>query len=209
MAKAVAKAKTAETEAEDASAPKKGKGKLFLIAGLVVLLAAGGGGAWFFLKGSKAPVDETAEAKPKPKAAAIFEKLEPFVVNLADRGRYLQVAMELKVADAKIGEQIKKLLPEIRNGILLVLSGKRADEVSSAEGKLRLQLEIRHAANKALGIDFPLPPLMKAFPEGTEQDVIDQAKAEFEKASEAARAAVAKVEGMGVTDVLFTSFVIQ
>jgi flagellar FliL protein len=204
MAKAAAKAKAAE--ADEGGAPKKGKGKLFLIIGLVVLLAGGGGGAWFFLQGKKGG-EETAEAKPKP--APLFEKLEPFVVNLADRGRYLQVAMELKVSDAKIGDQIKKVLPEIRNGILLVLSGKRAEEVTGAEGKLRLQLEIRHAANKALGIDFELPPLMKTFPEGTEQSVIDQARAEFDKLSESSKASIAKVVGMGVTDVLFTSFVIQ
>ncbi|MBY0439899.1 MAG: flagellar basal body-associated FliL family protein [Burkholderiales bacterium] len=206
MAKAAAKAKTAESE--DGAAPKKGKGKLFLIIGLVVLLAGGGGGAWFFLQGKKGG-DETAEAKPKPKAPPVFEKLEPFVVNLADRGRYLQVAMELKVSDAKTGDQIKKVLPEIRNGILMVLSGKRAEEVTSADGKLRLQLEIRHAANRALGIEFELPPLMKAFPEGTEQAVIDEARAQFEKLSESAKASIAKVDGMGITDVLFTSFVIQ
>jgi flagellar protein FliL len=205
MAKAAAKAKTAEAGEGGAG---KGKGKLFLIIGLVVLLAGGGGGAWFFLQGKKAD-DATAEAQPRPKAEPMFEKLEPFVVNLADRGRYLQVVMELKVSDAKVADRIKKLLPEIRNGILLVLSGKRADEVSSAEGKLRLQLEIRHAANRSLGIDFDLPPLMAGFPEGTEQAVIDQAKAEFDKASEAAKASIAKVEHIGVTDVLFTSFVIQ
>jgi flagellar FliL protein len=206
MAKAAAKATTAE--AEDGSAPKKGKGKLFLIIGLVLLLAGGGGGAWFFLHGKKGQ-EEGVEEKAKPKAVAIFEKLEPFVVNLADRGRYLQVAIELKVADAKIADQIKKVLPEIRNGILLVLSGQRAEEVSSGEGKQRLQLEIRHAANKALGIDFVLPPLMKALPEGTEQSVIDQARVEFDKLSEAAHATLAKVDGQGVTGVLFTSFVIQ
>jgi flagellar FliL protein len=205
MAKAAAKAKTAD--ADDGGA-KKGKGKLFLIIGLVVLLAGGGGGAWFFLQGKKGD-DATAEAKPKLSAEPIFEKLEPFVVNLADRGRYLQVVMELKVSEAKIGDQIKKRLPEIRNGILLVLSGKRAEEVTSADGKLRLQLEIRHAANKSLGVEFDLPPVMKVFPEGTEQEVIDQAKAEFDKLSEAAKASIAKVDGMGVTDVLFTSFVIQ
>ncbi len=207
MAKAAAKAKTGE--ADDAEVPKKGKGKRLLIIGLVVLLAAGGGGAWFFLQGKKGHGEEAAEPKVRPKAPAVFEKLDPFVVNLADRGRYLQVAMELKVADAKIAEEVKKVLPEIRNGILMVLSGKRAEDVASAEGKLRLQLEIRQAANKSLGIDFVLPPLMKTFPEGTEQAVIDEAKASFEKASEAARASLAKVEGVGVTDVLFTSFVIQ
>jgi flagellar FliL protein len=207
MAKAAAKAKT--EEADDAEAPKKGKGKRFLIIGLIVLLAAGGGGGWFFLQGKKESGEESTEPKAKARVPAVFEKLDPFVVNLADRGRYLQVAMELKVADAKTAEQIKKVLPEIRNGILMVLSGKRAEDVSSAEGKLRLQLEIRHAANKPLGIDFLLPPLMKGLPEGTEQAVIDQAKAEFDQSSDAARASIAKVEGMGVTDVLFTSFVIQ
>lgn len=205
MAKAAAKAETAVPVDGGAS---KGKGKLFLIIGLVVLLAAAGGAGWFFLQGKQA--DETgAEAKPRPAAEPIFEKLEPFVVNLADRGRYLQVVMELKVSDTKIGEQIKKRLPEIRNGILLVLSGKRAEEVTSAEGKLRLQLEIRQAANRSLGIDFDLPPVLKGFPEGTEPEVIEQAKAEFDRLSEAARASIAKVDGTGVTDVLFTSFVIQ
>jgi flagellar FliL protein len=205
MAKAAAKAKAAEA---DEAVPKKGKGKLVLIVGLVVLLLAGAGGAWFFLQSGKTG-DASAESRPRAKSVAVFEKLDPFVVNLADRGRYLQVAMELKVADPKTAEQVKKLLPEIRNGILLVLSGKGADEVSSAEGKVWLQLEIRHAANRALGVEFDLPPMMKTFPEGTEQAVLDQAKAEFDKLAEAARTSLAKVEGLGVTDVLFTSFVIQ
>lgn len=205
MAKAAAKAKDAGGEGTE----KKGKGKLFLIIGLVVLLAGGGAGAWFFLQGKKDHGEETQVAKAKPKAAAMFEKLDPFVVNLADRGRYLQVAMELRVADAGVQEQIKKLLPEIRNGILLVLSGKRADDVTSVEGKQRLQLEIRHRANKALGFDFDLPPLMPAFPEGTDPQVIDQARADFVKLNEAAVASMAKVDGVGVIDVLFTSFVIQ
>ncbi len=206
MAKAAAKPKSSEAGGEPGG--KKGNGKLFLIIGLVLLLAGGGGGAWFFMQGKKGAEGEQ-EAKAKPKAPPLFEKLEPFVVNLSDRGRYLQVQMELRVPDAKTQEAVKKLLPQIRNGILLVLSGKRADEITSAEGKQRLQLEIRHQANKALDIVFDLPPLMKSFPEGTEQAVIDQAKAEFDKQVEAARATMVKVDGVGVTDVLFTSFVIQ
>jgi flagellar FliL protein len=205
MAKAAAKAETADPV--DGGA-RKGKGKLLLIVGLLVLLAGGGGAGWFFLQGK--PADgAAADARPRPAVEPMFERLEPFVVNLADRGRYLQVVMELKVGDAKVGEQIKKRLPEIRNGILLVLAGKRAEEVTSTEGKLRLQLEIRHAANRSLGIDFDLPPVMPSFPEGTDPGVIEQAKAAFDASSEAAKASMAKVDGIGVTDVLFTSFVIQ
>jgi flagellar FliL protein len=208
MAKAAAKPNSAEDGADPGEKKGKGKCKLLLIIGLVVLLAGGGGGAWYFMHGKKDAEGEH-EVKAKPKAPPVFEKLEPFVVNLSDRGRYLQVQMELKVADPRIQEELKKLMPQIRNGILLVLSGKRAEEITSAEGKLRLQLEIRQQANKALDIEFELPPVMKAFPEGTEQSVIDQAKAEFDKKTEEAKASLAKVDGVGVTDVLFTSFVIQ
>ncbi len=206
MAKAAAKT----TEAVAAAEPKKGKGKLLIILGAVLLLVLGGGGAayYFMLKGKPAEA-EAQEAKAKPKAPPLFERLEPFVVNLADRGRYLQVVMELRIPDTKTQAEVKKLLPEIRNGILLVLSGKRADEVSSSEGKQRLQLEIRQQANKALGIEFTLPPLPKPLPEGTDPAVIEAARAEFDKLAEAAKASLAKVDGIGVTDVLFTSFVIQ
>ena len=131
------------------------------------------------------------------------------MVNLADRGRYLQGAMELKVADAKIGDQVKKVLPEIRNGILLVLSGKRAEEVSSAEGKQRLQLEIRHAATKALRFDFELPPLMKALPEVTDQSFSAQANALFNTVSALGPATTPNVSGLLAHSIVFQSFLIH
>jgi len=206
MAKAAAKGKAGEAGGD--AGTKGSKRLLFMIVGAVLLLAAGGGGAWFFLQG-KAGDDPAQEVRAKPRVSPVFEKLDPFVVNLADRGRYLQVVMELRVADAKVQADVKKLLPEIRNGILLVLSGKRADDISSVEGKQRLQMEIRQAANRPLGIDLELPPMAASFPEGTEPSVIEQARVEADKLAEAAKASLEKADGIGVIDVLFTSFVIQ
>jgi flagellar FliL protein len=207
----MAKAKSeAEGQAGDAPAAGGGKGKRIVLIVLVLLLLGGGGGAaWFFLMRKPEVPDATAEAK-RPRLPPVFEKLEPFVVNLADRGRYLQVGIELRVVDPKVQAEVKKLVPEIRNGILLVLSGKRAEEISSAEGKMRLQLEIRQAANRALGIDLVLPPApLQAPAEGADPAEVERQRAEFDKLVEASKASLAKAEAQGVTDVLFTSFVIQ
>ena len=207
----MAKAKSeAEGQAGDAPAAGGGKGKRIVLIVLVLLLLGGGGGAaWFFLMRKPEVPDATAEAK-RPRLPPVCEKLEPFVVNLADRGRYLQVGIELRVVDPKVQAEVKKLVPEIRNGILLVLSGKRAEEISSAEGKMRLQLEIRQAANRALGIDLVLPPAPLPAPaEGADPAEVERQRAEFDKLVEASKASLAKAEAQGVTDVLFTSFVIQ
>lgn len=207
----MAKAKSeAEGQAGEAPAAGGGKGKRIVLIVLVLLLLGGGGGAaWFFLMRKPEVPDATAEAK-RPRLPPVFEKLEPFVVNLADRGRYLQVGIELRVVDPKVQAEVKKLVPEIRNGILLVLSGKRAEEISSAEGKMRLQLEIRQAANRALGIDLVLPPAPLPAPaEGADPAEVERQRAEFDKLVEASKASLAKAEAQGVTDVLFTSFVIQ
>jgi flagellar FliL protein len=207
----MAKAKAQEDgQAGDAPAAAAGKGKRLLVIALVLVLLAGGAGAgWFFLMRKPDTTEGAAEAK-RAKLPPVFEKLEPFVVNLADRGRYLQVGIELRVVDQKVQAEVKKLIPQIRNGILLVLSGKRAEEISSAEGKLRLQLEIRQAANRALGIELLLPPApLPAVPEDADPAELDKLRAEFDRLTEASKASFAKAEAQGVIDVLFTSFVIQ
>jgi len=205
----MAKAKEAAGD-QGGEASGAGKGKRMLVILLVlVLLGGGGGAAWFFLM-RKPEAAEASEAAKRPRLPPVFEKLEPFVVNLADRGRYLQVGIELRVVDAKVQAEVKKLVPEIRNGILLVLSGKRAEEISSAEGKLRLQMEIRQAANRPLGIDLVLPPAPLPAPaEGADPAEVERQRAEHDKLAEASKASLAKAEAQGVTDVLFTSFVIQ
>lgn len=175
----------AKPEGEGGGGKGKKKGLLIaIIAGVVVLLAGGGGAAWFFL--SKGKEEHAAEAeKPKPRTPPVFVTLEPFVVNLAGEVQhYLQVGIDLKVSEAGVGDQIKAHLPEIRNGVLLLLSSKNIEELGTLEGKNQLRQEIRSAVNGPLGIDGSKP--------AGDGHGGDHAQ-----------------EGEGVQEVLLTSFVIQ
>ncbi|HZP85416.1 MAG TPA: flagellar basal body-associated FliL family protein [Burkholderiales bacterium] len=197
-----------ETANEADGAVKGGSKKkvlLLVIAGLVVALGGGGGSAWFVLH-KKAGHGAEAAAKPKPHTTPIFVTLEPFVVNLAgDVQRYLQVGIDLKVAEAKIGDDIKAHLPEIRNGVLMLLSSKQVDELATAEGKNRLRQEIRSVVNKPLGFE----PNAPAAPAAAPQSASGEAHAAEKAPAEQSKPPAAEEPSEGVLDVLLTSFVIQ
>jgi flagellar FliL protein len=150
MAMAKDKGKPAAEVAE--GAPKKGKGKLLIIIiAAVVLLGGGGGAAWYFLKAKKTGGEEQVKHE-EPAKPPVFVKLEAFTVNLTADGEdhYLQTDVELKVADAKVSDNIKAHMPEIRNNILLLLSSKTAGALSSMEGKQKLSNELKEQVNKVL-----------------------------------------------------------
>jgi len=142
-----------EAEAEAPAAPKK-RGWLKIVLLLVPLLGAAGGGAWYFLHGSepaekgKAGVAKTAHAKPP-----VFVTLEPFTVNLQHDDaspQYLQVGLTLKVGDEPAAETIKLHMPEIRNRVLLLLSGKSAADISSVKGKESLSADLAREIGKSV-----------------------------------------------------------
>ena len=161
-----------------AAPPAAGKKKslLLIIVIVVVVLVAGGGAAAWFLLGHQKPAasahdkedkgDEHAEEEDeKSKKPPVFVTLEPFTVNLVSEGsdRYLQVGIDVKVSNAAVGDKIKVYLPDIRNGVLLLLTSKKVEEISTIEGKNRLREEIRDLMNKSMGYarggdDRPAPP---------------------------------------------------
>ncbi|MFN3397469.1 MAG: flagellar basal body-associated protein FliL [Sulfurimicrobium sp.] len=144
------KAKPAAEAAE--AAPRKGKGKrLIIIVAAVVLLGGGGGAAWYFLQGKKAG-SEAQVKHEDPAKPPVFVKLDAFTVNLTADGEdhYLQTDIELKVSDAKVSDQVKEHMPEIRNNVLLLLSSKTAGALSTMEGKQKLSDEIKEQVNKVL-----------------------------------------------------------
>jgi len=150
-------AKHSEPSTDAASSAKPKKSPLMLIGVAVLALAIGGGAAWFFM-GHKSDTAAPAEAKPKHIKAPVFVTLEPFVVNLAgDVQHYLQVGIDLRIVDDHVNDQIKLHLPEIRNAVLLLLSSKTVEDLSSMEQKNRLRDELREAFNRPLGIATPAP----------------------------------------------------
>jgi flagellar FliL protein len=144
--KAVQKAPT--KGAPDASelsggASQRSSNKLVIILiALLVAVIAGGGAAWYFM-GQKAGANGTKvkEAVKPP----VFMTIDPFTVNLQPDGigeQYLQVAFSVQVADQKEADTIKVYLPQVRSRLLLLLSGKKASEILSTEGKKKLAEEI-------------------------------------------------------------------
>ena len=193
-------------EGGEAEAPKK-KSKLPLIIIAAVLVAALAGGALFMLKKNSAsaegeegdePVAEEKAAHKKPKkkdkhdAPPVFVKLDPFTVKLQAEGQeaYLQAVPELRVLSADIGEQIKVYTPEIRHKILLILSAKKASELTTPQGVQSLSNEMRVTINHILE---PPDPRAKKARKGQEEEAPDDHAGPDDP----------------VQAVLFTSFIVQ
>ncbi len=136
------KAAPKATSADEAK-PKKSK-KMIIALALVILLAGGGAGAWYFMTQKAASPGHAAEKKIEEAAPPVFLPLEVFTVNLqAENGdQFLQTTLTLQVADAAQAELIKLYLPHVRNRLLLLLSGKKAAEILTVEGKNNLSNEI-------------------------------------------------------------------
>ena len=150
-----------------AEAPKSSK-KMIIIIAAVVALAAGGGGAWFLTQGKSDSAQKEVKKQEKPE----FVVIDPFTVNLQpeEGEQYLQIQFTLQVANLEQVEVIKTNMPHVRNRVLLLLSGKKASEISTPDGKKQLAKEIMEEVKRPF------------FDKGPVQEV---------------------------TDVMFTSFIIQ
>ncbi len=78
--------------------------------------------------------------------------LETFIVNLAgSKGRRIaKVNMEIELNGAPVVEEIEKRKAQIRDIIIIILSGKTYDEVAAKDGKETLREEIKDTVNAFL-----------------------------------------------------------
>ena len=160
----------ADPKADAALAPAgASKKKLIIIIFASVLVAGGvgGGAAWYFLHG-KGDQEESSPSKKKKHSAAkagppVFVPIDSFTVNLQPENgeQYLQIAFTLQVANAEEMDSIKLNMPKVRSRLLLLLSGKKASELNTVEGKQQLAAEIVAQVNQPFD------------EKGPEQDVTD------------------------------------
>lgn len=135
--------------------PSKPKSRRLLWVMLVlVLVGAAGAGAWFFYMKPKADKVEPAP-ELKPAGSIVYLPLDSVVINLADEGgdRFAQVGITFQIRDAKQIEDVKKVLPSIRNRILISLSERKAQDLLTKEGKERLAADILVEVGRAFGIE--------------------------------------------------------
>ena len=160
--------KIEKEEQEDQEAPKKGFPlKLIIIIGSIVivggLLAFGG----FYLYGllKNAPKTEKAATaasekeasdeesdNEQPTADAVLFPLDTFYANISGEGeiRYLKVTMTLELLDNKGIDYLKKNLPKVRDNILILLSSKTIQDLSSTQGKQLIKNQIKAHINLLL-----------------------------------------------------------
>lgn len=154
----------------EAPAKPKSKKLLFIIIGVVVLALVGAGAAFFLLKkshsedeedGTEVSAEEERHAAPlrDPKTPPTFLPLDSMVVNLADPGgnRFAQLGITLQLADPKTGEDMKTYMPSIRNGILILVSQRTAEQMLRADGKQALTQEIMAEISDVMGYDYEHP----------------------------------------------------
>ena len=132
--------KTAETP-PNAGGGKNKKSLIMIILIANIAIGAGAGGTWYAMKIMGG--DESEPAKPKEKPTT-FVDLDIFTVNLQPEvnSQYLQVGLTVKTRETSVVAEIKKQMPEIRNRILMLLSSKKATEISGVAGKQQLSQQI-------------------------------------------------------------------
>lgn len=137
-------------EAKEKPAKKSSKGLLIIIVVVVIALA---GGIFAFLQftGGKGKGKEDAKVDDKKVVKTALIALDPFVVNLAEQGRFLKVTMQFELADSTNQELVKEKMPQLRDSIITLISSKSAESVSSPEGKYQMKDELLLRANNALG----------------------------------------------------------
>lgn len=138
----------------DASAGKKPAWKKWLPIALLVLVGAAAAGGWFYWKRSadKEPHAEAQAAAPQP---PVFQSLEPFTVNLTGDGLFLQTALTLQLGSQKDVEHLKLYLPQVRSRLLMLISAKTGEEISSTEGKQQLIEEIMSSVRQPFAPGLP------------------------------------------------------
>jgi flagellar FliL protein len=134
--------------------PKKGFGKKKLIIIVVAVLFLIGGGVFGYTMffGGKDKGNE-AKKEEKSKGKTVMVPLEPFILNLAEHGRFLKLTIQFELSDSTAQPIVTEKTPQLRDAIITLVSSKSADSLSSPEGKFLLKDEILLRANQAIGRD--------------------------------------------------------
>ena len=136
-----------DVQFEDGAQLKKGKGLLFIIAGVVVVL--GGAGAYWALSG-----DKGAEAAPsiRPDAVGPIMALPTFVVNLNEEqsNRYLKLSVSLELVREGAEDEVTLRIPMIRDSVISYLVSLSVADVRGAETKDAIRDTLLAKINDAL-----------------------------------------------------------
>ncbi|MFC1602403.1 flagellar basal body-associated protein FliL [Pseudomonadota bacterium] len=136
---------------EKASAPWK---KILIIVFAVLLLIGIGVGAAYFIfapsdegKSEETVTQDGEQEVEEEKGPAIYQSFKPvFVVNLSSdgkrKGRMLQIGVQALMHSQELVNFLKHNDPMIRHHFLKLFGNRTASELSSLEGKEKLQADL-------------------------------------------------------------------
>lgn len=193
----------AQAAAAEAVPEQKSGSKTMMIIAAVVALAVGAGVTWFLASGSSENESETQAIQQTP---SVFYPLQTFTVNLVPEfgDQYLQVEMTLKVSGQDVVETVKARMPEVRNRVIMILSSKRASELTTVSGKSSLARTLNVQLNMLIDPAYqpPLVPLKPVDASGT-------TSAPEQSAADTTAGAQDEPPAGPIREVLFTSFIVQ
>ena len=152
-----------EVDADTGAAPPKKSpvGLILILVTMIIVLGVGGFLGWNqFMKNDAAGTANTKQSlekasDKKDQTASIIVPLETFIVNLLDRSglgkRYLKVTIELEIAAGEGQDTITSHKTQLRDTILLLLSGLSLNEINTIEGKLDLKQSLLSRINQVMG----------------------------------------------------------
>ncbi|MBG0791489.1 MAG: flagellar basal body-associated FliL family protein [Desulfovibrionaceae bacterium] len=141
----------------------KKKGGLLKWIIIAVALVALGVGGYFGYTMFFASSDEDVAGEAAPQDGAGGEALEDlegqlvplplFLVNLADPlgRRYLKLGVEVEVRDEDAAADLDKYQAKVKDALLLLLSSKTYDSLSTMKAKVELKQEIADRLNQIIG----------------------------------------------------------
>lgn len=161
----MAEEKAAEVQSAPAAGGSGQKPILFIALAVINMLVVGAVGFMLFQSKKKDASEpklehvikgeaETQDAEKSEEQSFIGRvvPLETFIVNLAEsKGRKVaKVNIEIELKGDNVAEEIEKRKAQVRDIIIILLSSKTYDEVSTKDGKEALRSEIREQLNAFL-----------------------------------------------------------
>jgi len=97
------------------------------------------------------PVFAVANEGEKSETGLQYIEIGPnLIVNLANSKQIMKISPQLMVEGAEAAEHIKKNMPALKNALIMLYSGRKSEELATAEQREALRKETAEVIEKTL-----------------------------------------------------------
>lgn len=118
----------------------------WLLGIIIILISMLSSAAIYFVLDSRATAIAEAAMEPNEPVPPRFVTVSPFTVNIQGGDYYehrlLYTGLTIEVGDEKTQELLEQNMPQLRSRLLMLLSSKKATELTTSQGKQVLTKDI-------------------------------------------------------------------